>query len=141
MKKLILTVTAMASLCFASCGSDDSDNQDPVVGKWQQIAITDGLDVTACVFNETLEFTNDGKLVLTQFESSTPNDTDNCDMATTINYEWSTSATNTYDITLGSKTYGVFISTSGGELKIRTSELFVPENVESSQITKTYKPI
>ena len=140
MKKTVLAITMIAGIFFASCSSDDGD-QDPVVGKWQQTEISDGLDVTACVFNETLEFTSDGKLTLTQFESTSNNDTDNCDRATTTNYNWSVEATGTYKINQSTQTYTVTIFVINNELELTTSEIFIPEGAEVSQIKKTYKRV
>ncbi len=140
MKKAILVVTMLTSSIFISCSSDD-DNADPVVGKWQQIEISDGSDATACIFEETLEFTSDGRLVRTEFQSTSANETDNCDQETTTTFEWSFVATNTYEIRSGANITTVAIFVIDGRLTLRTSEIFIPENSEFSQITKTYKGI
>ena len=129
------------SIFFISCSDDDSGFADPVIGKWQLQELNSSTELTNCQAKETLEFRADGKLIITQYESTTSVANENCDKVVVAEYAWSQKATNTYDIVEGSKTYTLFIAASRERLELRSNDLFIEEGQDITQVSKKYRPI
>ncbi|WP_024770362.1 hypothetical protein [Aquimarina macrocephali] len=148
MKKTILLATVFLSALYISCSKDDDGgNADPVVGKWQQTEISGSgtSEITTCQKKETIEFRNDGRLILTVYEASETN-IENCENVITTEYKWLQEATNTYDIIENSgatneKTFRVSIFVIKGVLTLRSNDIFIEEGANIDQISKKYKQI
>ena len=142
MKKTIILTSLFIASIFIAC-SDDDGNIDPVVGKWQQIEIQNQeSEITTCQELETLEFKNDGTLILTEFLASETN-IENCEGPVTTNFEWSEDGdTNAFDIieTSTGSAYRITIFIIDGELTIQSNDLFREEGVTTT-IIKVYRSI
>lgn len=103
MKNTLLTIKLLFLLFLTGCNNND-DLQDPIVGKWELVEFSiqgEPIELSNCDKRETLEITSNGKIVITKYENTNPDDADQCEVSSVINLSWSLNRTNTYLIWSG----------------------------------------
>jgi len=107
MKKFFLLVFILTSpILFNSCDSDDDDNIDPLIGKWEvSKVVVNGITVPAelddCDYKGTLEFSSNGNFTVEFFEEN--HLTGECVFDEIEDGTWVNKSSGTYEITVGGK--------------------------------------
>ncbi|WP_010181091.1 lipocalin-like domain-containing protein [Aquimarina agarilytica] len=144
--KLILTYLFIVSLAFAGCNNDDTNNNsnniDPIIGKWKTIELNENgikQKIAECELQNTIEYLNDGKIIDTYFE---PNSNNGCDKIVDNSGSWKKISDLEYQIILddGDVNYISPISFSKNNT-VHVQKFTIQDGEEKSEQLNKYQKI